>query len=318
MNKEPIISTNTQNLKEVISYTPLITALLIFFGFLNYDLYYQKLEIDIFSFLETSELIFSFVNLIYPIIIAVIVYNLFLYLLINVEKQKVLSEKIINFKKAEKDKLIEKLEFDYSFKGIYANLKCMLVEFKRKNFRIAWYFFKSIFGGIIFKIINLAIWVFGIVFGFVLFFTLTSLTNFNPNPNSIKTIHNSLLFLMVSIFWVVIIFIYITRKFYENNKKIGKEIYAVIILLVFIANLNVHQSNLASNSINDLNIKNVKFNYKGKNINTNDSKSLIGVTKNYIFLRETSENENLVFKLSDISDIVFYTVKKPANKFSPD
>ena len=305
MTKEPTIFNNIQNLKEIIPYTPLITAFLIFFGFLNYDLYYRKLEIDIFSFLETTELIFSFVNLIYPIIIAAIIYNLLPYLMVGVEKRKVRTEEEKKLKGVEQEKLIEKLEFDYSFKGVFANFKCMLVELKRRNFRIAWVFFKTIFSGITFKIIVFIAWVFGIVFGLILIFKLT---DFNTliNLKSTKIVFGSLLFLLLSIFWVGIILIYITTKFNENNEKIGREIYAIIIVLVLIANLNVHQNSLASDTFNDLNVKNVRFNYKGKNINTNDTKSLIGVTKNYIFLRETSKNENLVFKLSDITDMVLY------------
>lgn len=305
MSKEPTVNNTFQNLKEIIPYTPLITAVLIFLGFLNYDLYYRKLEIDIFSFLETSELIFSFVHLIYPIIIAAIVYNLLPYLLVNTEKRKVLTEEEIKLKIAEHEKLSEKLDFDYSFKGIRANFKCMYVELKRKNFRIVWYFFKAIFGALIFKMIVFVAWVFGIIFGLILIFKMT---DFNTliNLSSIKIVFGSLLFLLLSIFWVGLVLIYVTMKFDENNKKVGREIYAIIILLVLIANLNVHQNSLASKTYNDLNVKNVRFNYNGKNINTDDSKSLIGVTKNYVFLRETSKNENLVFKLSDITDLVFY------------
>ena len=305
MSDEPAISNNIQNLKEIIPYTPLVTALLIFFGFLNYDLYYRKLEIDIFSFLETSELIFSFVNLTYPIIIAAIVYMLLLYLMVSTEKQKVHTEEETKLKWAEQEKLSEKLEFNYSFKGVFANFKCMLVELKRKNLRIVWYFFKAIFGAITFKIVILIAWIFGVLFGFILIFTSTDFDAL-ISLNSVEIIYDSLLFFLLSIFWVGILFIYITTKFYENNEKVGKVIYAAVILLVLIANLNVHQNSLAFNTFNDLNVKNVRFNYKGKNINTNDSKSLIGVTKNYIFLRETSKHENLVFKLSDITDMVFY------------
>jgi hypothetical protein len=53
-------------LERIINSIPIITALLLFFGFLNYFTYYDRLDIDIISYLTTGELLLSFLNLLVP------------------------------------------------------------------------------------------------------------------------------------------------------------------------------------------------------------------------------------------------------------
>lgn len=305
MEKGQETSQRIFKIKELIAYTPLATAGLIFFGFLNYDLYYRKLQIEIFSFLETSELIFSFVNLIYPIIVSSILMILFAYLRFSVDKERNVSKKEIrkgNLQYEEKSKL---LTFNYSFKGIFSNLKRMFLELKGKKIKNAFSLFIIIFEGFSFRLIIFLIWVFEIVVGLILMVYTVSLDTSMDLTSKIFEI-NSVVYLGLSVVWVCILSIYTYGKFTENDKKLAVSIYSGIVLLVLIANLNIHQAHLASDTLNDLNIENVRFEYKGKKYTTSDTKSLIGVTKNYLFLRETITGENLIFKLSEVSNMVFF------------
>lgn len=305
MDKENGNSQQTLKIKELISYIPLATSVLVFFGFLNYDLYYRKLEIEIFSFLETSELIFSFVNLIYPIILTAILMNLFPYLMVNTEKRREKSKEETEEEILQNEEKSKKLDFDYSFKGIYANIKSMFAELMRKNFRKAFSFFKTVFAGSSFRLVVFAVWVYEIVVGIILMFGIMGL-DARVDSTSTEYEINSTVFLAMSFLWALFLFIYLYQKFAANNEKLKMEVSAGIILLILIANLNIHQFYLASDTVNDRNVKNVRFEYKGNDYTTNGSKSLIGVTKNYIFLRETLTGENLIFKLSEVSNMVFF------------
>ncbi len=66
MNEETV---NTKILSvDYFKYIPVFYPILVFLGYLNYDLYYKKFDIDIFNYLSINEFLFSFVSQIYPLI----------------------------------------------------------------------------------------------------------------------------------------------------------------------------------------------------------------------------------------------------------
>jgi len=87
MEEEIIKSTNDEKgesrikiIAEYIKYLPVIYPILVFLGYINYDLFYKRFDINIFNYLNMNELLFSFVSLAYPLmfmIIASTAYNVF-------------------------------------------------------------------------------------------------------------------------------------------------------------------------------------------------------------------------------------------------
>ena len=64
---------------KLIRYLPAISGSLIFLGYLNLHAYYRNFDIQIGSYLSTSELIFSFL----PVTIPIVITTAFLYFLIG-------------------------------------------------------------------------------------------------------------------------------------------------------------------------------------------------------------------------------------------
>lgn len=287
-----------EKLKGMLSYTPLVSALLIFLGFLNYDLYYRKLGIKIFSFLETSELIFSFVNLIYPLIIISIGFYIFLFIMKGSEKARERTENQDKIENEQREKKIEEWEYEMTLKGIKENILNFKKNIISKKFRKAFDISKSLMFVLFVKINILCMWVFGIYFGAVFYFQLGKLNVLDLHPNKFLV---SEALVQISLIWLIIFFIYIL-----NSKKIDVEVFVVIMFLMLISNLNIYQNSLAVKTYNDLNEENVHFEYDGNIIETSGSKSLMGITKNYLFLRETSNDENFIYKISDIKNLKIY------------
>ncbi|WP_435416628.1 hypothetical protein [Polaribacter aestuariivivens] len=290
------VDTNIEKFKTYLAYLPIVSGVLIFLGFLNYDFYYRKLEINIFNFLDASELIFSFVNLIYPIILSGIALNIKAFLPSEKIKKSETSVELENDN-------IEDLEFDYTLKYLFFKIRKFITNVKEKRFDEI--VKDSIVILIVFfiRVVIIILWLF-CVFFFLYF--LLNLVVFDVLDDEVSIFNKDAILIPISFVWLFLIFGYLSKKFKENGNKLGIGIIVIITLLVLISNLNIYQGTQATKTNNDLNVKNVRFNYNGKNINTSDSKSLIGVTKNYLFLRETSKNENLIYKVSNITDMVFY------------
>lgn len=84
MEEEIIKSSNndkgelrTKKILDYIKYIPVIYPILVFFGYLNYDLFYKRFDINIFNYLNINEFLFSFVSLAYPLMFMIIVFTAF-------------------------------------------------------------------------------------------------------------------------------------------------------------------------------------------------------------------------------------------------
>lgn len=301
IEKEDPESARIRSLKDLIRYSPLATAFLIFLGFLNYDFYYRKLGVEIFHYLDTSELIFSIVKDLYPLAVLTLVLIIVAFFFSGQKKDVYTKKEAKTTLKSQKENQTDEMIDEFSWKGIRENLYCFFLNLRAKKFKICIKNFLSVLLGVFIKLLQIFLWVFGIYFGIHLFVQLTQFDDLNIKPNEIL---NTQYFILMSILWLLIVFIYSTTKSFPNIKDY---FFYILVVMVFIANLNSYQNSLARNTHFDLNKKNICFYYNGRFFDTSNSLSLMGITKNYVFLRETANNENLVFRIVDLSDITIYT-----------
>src|SRR5688572_12442786 len=66
----------TPTIKKLTEAIPFVTVLTILLGYLNFHTYYIFFDINIFSFLDTSEIILSFGAFVFPLIIFFFIYAL--------------------------------------------------------------------------------------------------------------------------------------------------------------------------------------------------------------------------------------------------
>jgi hypothetical protein len=64
------------NLKKLVEISPIIASFLVFLGFLKLDLYYRYWDINIFNYLDFSEIILSFLNDLYILIFFLVIMSL--------------------------------------------------------------------------------------------------------------------------------------------------------------------------------------------------------------------------------------------------
>ena len=220
------------------------------------------------------------------------------------EKKKILSKEQIELKAEYRKRTIEELDSESNWKRIFRNFKEFFDNLRTSNFRKA----KNNLGEVIlwstFQIIIFLLWVFGIFYGIVFLFQFTFIDVLTGIPLGFG---ETQLQVGVAVLWFLVLAIYLSTR----DKKVGIGYIVVIGVIILTSNLHIYQNKIASSVQNNESKKNIKFTYEGLQVDTDGKKALIGITKNYIFLRDTSTDENLVFNESDVKNIVIYSEKEP-------
>lgn len=276
-------------------------------GFLSYDLYYRKLGLNIISYLDVSEILFSFVNLIFPIIYFVISFIILMFLMLLRDKEEErqekertkLREKILTKKKKPKTRI-------QLYKRFFRGIK---VGFLKHHYKLVINSLISIVVNAIINIIVVAIWLFSLWYILVLIFqTFDAISKIN---NSRLFLDDIVVQLSIMVTWLMIIFLYVYIKSENKNIKLGKDIYVLITLFTLIANLNLYSRNQVINVLNDNAKSEITFQYLDKIYTTESNKNtLIGITKNYVFIRDNTQEVNLIFKLTDIKNLAIKPILK--------
>jgi len=270
-----------EKLQNAIKLFPIITILLVFFGFLNLYFYYKPFGVNIYSYLNSSEIIFSFLPDIQTTLAWIGLVTISFLILIPVFTLARPLEITFSNKESKENEEEEGLQEKGSRLSYYMN------NLLWKNFKhLTW----KERGKVIWKIISNGnmIWLF-----ILLLFTYYS--DFKPCEEP------DIFYSLFSI-WVISIIMLVLKLFrYNEFIAIGLAYFLFLIsFMVYLGIKNECKSQIVKKGKTNIDLS---FSYNNEIVKTDTSLFYIGATQNYIFLFDTIRQETNLFKKSDISHI---------------
>ena len=285
-------------MKKILNYFPLISALLLFIGYLNYVTYYNLFDIDITSFLTTGELLLSFLPL-----TSAILFILFLVLVILVVALIGPSKKS---NEEPDNNRIEKNYFLFSFFALSDSIKSVKTIFKEKKWKTLGQKATLIFEFIL-AIIGLTV-----IFFFVTFFIIMVglVIDHKPFPNWDFWIVFSL-----SVFWFFILFEIIKRR--EDNKTLRfvNEFYLGLFTIAFLYFTTISNKKDATDTLSGKPHFKTKliFSDSSKNIESDSNLVFVGKTAEYYFFRNLKKKTNHIYSADGVINVEVSKVEYPDN-----
>lgn len=276
---------------KIAKYATIIYAMLFFVGYLSNYVYYSLFNIDINSYFETNEILFSFLN---SVTGNIVILTMGCLLILTLTPYPYIIRKYAN-------KVKRKNNYIYTYKYNYFKLLCI--------FSLFWVIFLSgilltpfdisnenlhgIYNDILtYKIIIIIILL--LIYMILSFSSLAVIVlSSKRNIIEINNINNATRNLTITIRANILI----------KTVKLSI-IFMFIVLLYFL--ISLFQFNRANKALYDSN-KQIMFLYNNELIKTNDSIKYIGDTKNYIFIYNLNMQEVKVFERDNISS---YKIRK--------
>ncbi len=245
-----------------------IYSYLVFIGFYNYYIYYSYFDIKISNFLSLSEMLLSFLPLTFPILLFLLSLAFMYYYFGGLFRNR--NENLNS--DSNNNKLFE-------IKKDIISLKQLFI--KKKSFR-TYILFIVRFYRIIRDIISLAMIY---IYPIYLIINLTFYRQFSLNFFSIETL------LFLTFLWLSLSLLYL--------RITKREVILSIVFLTF-SLITIYNRERAQKILVGVTEVDMEFEYNEYLKKTNSSIVFIGMTENYIFLRDLKSNENLIYKRSDI------------------
>lgn len=270
---------------DFIKKIPLFSALLIAAGFINVYGYYSHFQIDIYSYLTSGELILSFLPVIVPVFLAILL--LFFYLF--QQKDKYDDEVRENSFLADKD-----LTIWGPFKDL---VKLVKKRFKTKDKkRDVWCHF----------IIHIS----SRLIILTLFFGITYIHIYALIKKQGFPINQPVSFFFLSIIWLLIFSSQIQKYFEKRYSEISNFMKQASIIVGFLVMIYLFNSYKAFNVLENRPSHEIEIIQNNLKIKTDSNLIYIGKTKEYYFLRDLKERKNLIVNDKNI-DLIYL---KPINR----
>lgn len=300
----------------ISKYLPIAYPILIFLGYINYDFYYRKFDVDIFNYLSINEFLFSFISLIYPVIIIIVAYFSFTVyndLMLNDKKQNNLKPKSKNTDKENKTNFFEKHSDDYDLKyTIFASqyLKGKDEWNKHNRLKSIGYFILMILLFLLYSITTLlpfAIIYYSFITIILPLHSITSTKIQEPNYLDKPRLLLTVILLSFICFAVVMAIKHLKGIITKRSLKL----YILGTFLITVLSLLMQYQNLKSYYfVNEKPTREVCFVYQNQNIETTENKKLLGITADYIFLRDDIQKTNYIYKLSEIRHLEISNIEE--------
>lgn len=271
---------------KITKYTPIITGMLLFIGYLNYYSYYVFFDINISTYLTTGELLLSFLPLTIPIL-GVIGY-------ISMMGMSTIIRIADKEDKNEEDD-------DSKIFLIYETTKYsdkMVELWKNKEY-------KNI-KGVMFIILNFSVLIISLFL--TILFVIYPLFLFVYSVSEKWHEIPALIFYITSAIWFIGFFAKLDKGANILNKGKGY-INSFVMIMLFIACLWITNKQKAYKVLNGNSNERISFLYKDELITTDGNKVYVGKTNNYIFLRNLKENMNEIYFLNEINKIEITKIK---------
>ncbi|WP_298903499.1 hypothetical protein [uncultured Psychroserpens sp.] len=309
MNDETTKSTN-DNVKvesnssfiEFSKYIPIVYPIFVFLGYINYDFYYRKFNIDIFNYLSINEFLFSFISLIYPIIFLFVSYlsmNAYNEFMIGDIKLKKRKNEDDQKEKKDKENHIENYELKKSI-FISKYKKAKQDWNKGKHLKAIGNYVLMVLLFLLF-IITIFLPTFILWYGFtIIILPLYSITSLKIKEPSYLNEPRLLVTVILICFIAVGVVLGIRHLKGKMTKKSFRFYLIAIFFIVIISTLMQYQNLRSYNFIHQKATKELCFVYENQNIETTENKRLLGITADYIFLRDHELKTNYIYKLSEV------------------
>ncbi|MDD4110699.1 MAG: hypothetical protein PHS54_04015 [Clostridia bacterium] len=272
---------------KILKNIPLISGVLIFFGYLHYSFYYSFFGIEISSYLTTGELLLSFLRLTIPILSIIAMLSLYMIgaLVLMVTRDKSLNEE-------EKDNDAFNLFF-------LKELNDFISSLKRKNFRS--------FKAYIFVILELITLLLSL--GFALFFIGYILFLFyqivSENPK--LSLINSKASIVFAVMWFFVLFSTLEKLKKKYQDHMHNFVLVFGLLGLFLSNIYIFNKETALKTLKGHPENQITIYAEDETIKTDNNLVFIGKTDNFIFLRNLQEKENEIYNISDVKK---FTIKQ--------
>ncbi len=276
-----------EKLNRIKGLLPIGYVIIILFGYYFNWTYYKYFDIEIFNYLNLTELLFpSFVigvSLIigFPTILIVILSNI---LITGIPKIK--NE--LRNEKPKKNKLVRFLSISIILRKLdilnRTKTKSKMTKFKIILLRL---------------FILLSILLLILFYLWPIFLMMSNLEIFN------YSIEFGLI-IITTFFWIIIFYLKAARNEFEDKKGYLISLRYLVLLIYsipFIWSINKHNAKLVLEGVTN---KGFIINKKNKEIRSSDTLILIGQTQDFIFLRNTKLNHTIIIKNSDIEEISFF------------
>lgn len=291
---------------ELTKYLPVAYPIFIFLGYLNYDFYYRRFDIDIFNYLSINELLFSFISLSYPLIFLLVA-----QLSISVYNELMTNLTNPNNRKIEKESKKNKNNLDYELEKSFFLDKYLLAKRNWKDSR----YFNSL-GYFILSFILLLVFIIVLIlpiailyFGFLLVINpLFSIVNLKTT--TLGFLDTPQILFAVVFGWFISYATLLSIMAINNrvNRK-SLKFYLLATFFCLIISTSLKYQNIRSyNFLVKKEEKHVSFNYNDEYVKSSDKKKLLGITADYIFLRDNKNKTNYIFNLSDVKNLEITSV----------
>ena len=256
----------------------MLSAFLLALGFVNNYGFYSHFDIEIFTYLNSSEIILSFLPMVIPLLISFLI---IIYLSL-IEDYKLDNEKKYNSFIANKD-----LTFWGPFRDL---IKLARNKFKTndKSGNIIYYFIVQIF----FRLL------------YVIVFWVLTYSYFKAFIEKEELPYNSpIIFFTISIIWLTITTYKASKYFIRKYKKISNAMSITLFLLGFLGIIYLYNSFKAFKILGDNPIYSVELTTKDHCLKTDKGFVYIGKTKEYYFFRNLKIHENIIYNDRNIEKI---------------
>jgi len=270
-------------MKEFIKSIPILSGLLIFIGYFNYLTYYRIFDIEISTYLSTSELLLSFLPLTLPILVLIGIFSFH-----AIGAIVILSYR----KKRNRDDGYEDSFNIYAFREVLVNIIKNFRKKKYNNWRTLWLLLD------IFRlIIAAAIIMFFVLYVFFLIKMIFSETYTVKIPSTFM--------IVLAVIWISLFLDVVTRADSFNSIKSPFYIKLFFITALFLGLIVISNKERAKNIMNGKPEFEIKLILENKDtLSTNSNIVFLGKTNNYIFLRNINENNNIIYKMDNVNKLV--------------
>ncbi|MBK6825601.1 MAG: hypothetical protein IPG86_01330 [Chitinophagaceae bacterium] len=275
-------------MKKVFSNTAILSALLIFVGYLDIYIYYNEFGINISTYLTTGELILSFLPLTIPLLILVSFFFIPAIGVLTSEQGKHSRQNENRVKPKEYTKMAAR------------NLKRVWKIIRQKRVRRPVLLF-------LFTLLEIIRLVYGI-FYHIFFFTFILLFFISVFTSEKRVAVPILIWIIFTILWYLFFDDEIKRE--NRNLEAINNISAIIACVLFLGLVSIHKKDKAFLVLNGRQDFKVKFVYDTTKVETDTSVVYIGKTNEYLFLRERKGRINKVYEIDKVSLLEFIELER--------
>jgi predicted tellurium resistance membrane protein TerC len=263
---------------------PIISASLFLIGYLNYHFYFTQFDIFIYTYLSTTELIFSFLTLTIPIILTLS----FLVIIFIGGTLSIFRKEEISNGEYDSDMFYE----ISSINRTWNSLKNVVMKKGKKIFD--WVLGIPI--SIILFLLSIAVSLF--LIGYIYLFIHDFISD-EPYIGFFGV-------LLLGIVWITFIFYRINDKKEQELKKRYKSMSFILLGALIIGLLWMSNNEKARKILNGNPQYNVQIQLNDITIKTDSTVVYIGKTSDFIFLRDLSQNENIILSVDKVNEIRMY------------